>query len=205
MTQSEAARKLRSLPLISSVLERLKAQLSPDLTYHSHKHSEEVVEEAITLGEEAGLPAKTLELLAIAAAYHDAGFLEQKSSNEAIGAKLAAGAMEAAGYSKEDRELVRRMIMDTQLKPDRGRLRQIPSTQLSGYLLDADLGNLGRQDFFEKAELMIVESQAKDRQAFMKDLLEMVTTHSWHTQAAWTLKAAQQKINVEKLRSMLQS
>ena len=56
-------------------------------------------------------------LLAIAAAFHDAGFLKQLPKNEPIGANIAVEAMAKSGrFSLEERELVEQMILDTRFK-----------------------------------------------------------------------------------------
>ena len=90
-------------------------------------------------------PGKERELLVVAAIHHDAG-RHKKALNEPIGAELAAKAMSTAGgYTKREINTVKHMILDTTLLMDD--CAQISNTDLSPYLLDADLSNLGRQCF----------------------------------------------------------
>ena len=55
-------------------------------------------------------------------------------------------------FSQDDIEPIRRMILDTKLRPD-GPSHTI-SSRLSAWLVDADLANLGRSDFLEQTRLL---------------------------------------------------
>jgi len=153
-TITQACDEVRRHPIVSGTLALLARDLPKELSYHALPHTEDVISEAIRFAVTDNLAPREIELLAIAAACHDFGFVKSPVLNEPIGAAHAREQMErSGGYSSEEINLVERMILDTALVDTGNGPRQIPSTDLSRYLLDADLSNFGRDDFFDKGEL----------------------------------------------------
>jgi predicted metal-dependent HD superfamily phosphohydrolase len=149
------------------------------------------------------LPPRQLELLAIAAACHDVGFIRSSGSNEPIGAAFAREHMAChGGYSAEEILLVERMILDTALVETPDGPRQAPSTELSRYLLDADLSNFGRDDFFERGELQRQEL-GQEPKLFRKNTLALIRAHRWLTPAGQALRQDQKERNVATLESFI--
>lgn len=195
--------KFMATPIIRSVLELLEKSLSPDLTYHSHHHTREVLEEVLRFGVHDGLKERELWLLAVAAAFHDTGFLRQRFHNEQVGASLAVESMKAdSDFQSKEIELVHQMILDTRLNLKPSLRLQEPHTYLSPYLLDADLGNFGRDDFFEKGELERRERGVDDSE-FLSDVLALLLRHDWLTPAAKSLRSEGKRKNIETIRRML--
>ena len=199
----QASDRLREIPIIRGVLTRLQRELPSHLIYHAFEHTEDVFNECLRFGITDSLPERQLELLAIAAAFHDAGFIKSPVANEPIGAQLACEAMRGCGnYSDEEINLVNQMILDTTLQDTGTGLRQIPTTDLSRYLLDADLSNFGREDFFDKGELQRQEL-GYDREVFRKKSFDLLNCHRWLTNAACSLRQKKKDENVQLLRKML--
>lgn len=195
--------RLTSLPLISKIFNRLSAELPKNLTYHTPAHAREVVVEAISFGVTDGISARDLELLAIGAAFHDAGFLVREENNEILGAEMAEKAMrEEGGYSEEEIRLVREMIMDTSMTGGAFPGAQRATNFLSRYLLDADLSNFGREDFFEKLSL-VEQELGKSHREHLEQTFALFTRHSWCTPAAESLRSAQKERNKKKLEKLL--
>ena len=155
MTLGALLARIRALPIVADALTRLGKGLPSSLCYHSASHTEDVLQEALLFGLHDKLEPRALELIGVAAAYHDLGFLERSTDNETIGARLAGEAMDRfGGFSPDEQQLIKQAILDTQVKMTPEGPRQISNSWLSNYLLDADVSNLGRADFFEKAELV---------------------------------------------------
>ena len=130
-------------------------------------------------------------LLAIAAAFHDAGFLKQRPKNEPIGAKMAVEAMAKSGrFSLDERELVEQMILDTQLVMEGP--AQIANSRLSPWLLDADLANLGRDDFWDQTKLLAKELNIDLQNMMTQALMER---HDWQSPAGRRLFGAKKESN----------
>ncbi len=193
---SETVNQLRALPAVSLALTLLKSKLPANLQYHSYNHTEDVLYEVVQLALLDALSERETELLAVAAAWHDVGFIHTRTANEPFAAREMRSAVSVLGrYSDEELRTIEQMILDTALVPDGATFTQRASIPLSRYLLDADLANFGRADFFEKSELQRAESgEALD--SFRLKTQALVSNHSWLTKAARTLWQEQKEKNL---------
>ena len=201
--QKNLISQIKGDPVIASIHLRLASSLDPSLTYHTKEHSDDVTEMAIALGATDQLDEHSLLLLGIAAAYHDAGFIEHRNDHEIVSAKLAERAMEADGrFSKEDITLTRQMILDTKLQPD-GPSHKVRS-RLSPWLIDADLANLGRSDFLTQTGLLADELQVP-MDLMLKESLTLMNRHEWLSPAGTSNLGMQKDLNKSKLITMLEN
>ena len=202
--KTEIEQQIRRIPCVAAILKRLKEELPADLTYHNYHHTDEVVSEVSLFAAHDQLPEKEYLLLGIAAAFHDAGFLRSSVDNEVIGARIARTALEqAGGYSESDIRLVERMILDTRMLKTVSGSRQVATTEPSRYLLDADLGNLGRDDYAEKVEQLRRELR-HDLDAFERRAFRLLLNHRWHSPAAEALRSHGQAQNIVSLRMRIE-
>lgn len=185
--------EIKAEPLVTETVERLVSALDPTLHYHSPDHTKDVLRQTMELAQEDDLDARDVLLLAIAAAFHDAGFLEQRPKNEPIGAQMAVQAMSQTGrFSQAEQDLVEQMILDTQLIMEGP--AQISNSRLSPWLLDADLANLGRDDFWDQTRLL-----AKELEIEIASMLPMTRAlmqrHDWQSPAGKRLFSAKKESN----------
>lgn len=185
--------EIKAEPLVIETVQHLASTLDPTLYYHSPDHTKDVLRQTMELAEEDALDSRDVLLLAIAAAFHDAGFLEQRPKNEPIGAQMAVQAMSASGrFSPAEQGLVEQMILDTQLVMEGP--AQISNSRLSPWLLDADLANLGRDDFWDQTRLL-----AKELEIEIASMLPMTRAlmqrHDWQSPAGKRLFAAKKEAN----------
>lgn len=182
-----------SEPLVTETVDALVSDLDPTLYYHSPAHTKDVLRQTLELAEADALEDRDVLLLAIAAAFHDAGFLKQRPKNEPIGAKMAVEAMARSGrFSQEECDLVEQMILDTQLVMDGP--AQISNSRLSPWLLDADLANLGRDDFWDQTMLLARELDI-DRQNMLPMTQALMQRHDWQSPAGRRLFGAKKESN----------
>ncbi len=194
---------MQKLPVVRRTLELLKEKLPRELYYHSAPHTDDVLSETLRFALTDKLSPREIELLAIAAACHDVGFITRPVMNESLGAEHARLEMtKAGGYTEEEIALVERMILDTALVETAVGPKQIPSTNLSRYLLDADLSNFGRDDFFDKGELQRKELGV-DQEIFRKNSFALLNAHRWLTNAAMKLRQNKKEQNLSLLKSMV--
>ena len=119
--------------------------------------------------------------------------LKQRPKNEPIGAQMAIDAMAKTGrFSKEECDLVEQMILDTQLVMDGP--AQISNSRLSPWLLDADLANLGRDDFWDQTMLLARELNI-DRQKMLPMTQALMQRHDWQSPAGRRLFGAKKESN----------
>ena len=199
--QAEVIDRVKSDPVVSSIHLVLSAQLDESLTYHSKEHSDQVTEMAIALGAVDLLDERSLLLLGIGAAYHDAGFIEHRADHELVSAKLAEEAMSADGrFSSEEIRLTRQMILDTKLEPA-GPTHKV-NTRLSPWLIDADLANLGRPDFLEQTKLLANELGVP-MDLMLNESLALMNRHVWQSPAGQAALGNQKEHNKSDLVTML--
>jgi predicted metal-dependent HD superfamily phosphohydrolase len=132
------------------IVERLRNELKPDLTYHNLAHTLGVAEAAQEIGEEEGLSAEELRLLKTAALYHDAGFLLAYRDHENASCSLAKKILPRFGFTSQEIDKICGMITAT-------RIPQQPYNLLEEVLVDADLDYLGRDDYAEIADSLYNE------------------------------------------------
>ena len=194
----------RTLPLVEMALRQLGEGLSPALVYHSRGHTEDVLEQVLLFASTDGLTLRECELLAVAAAFHDYGFLVRNTENEILGAEACEREMlNHGGFSPEEQKAVMTAILDTQVKMTPEGPRQVSTSKFSDYLLDADVSNLGREDFFEKAELVRAEAGVVDAAKFLNGLVVFLRAHRWYSPAAQQLRGTGKAKNVEALRARI--
>jgi predicted metal-dependent HD superfamily phosphohydrolase len=192
------------LPIISSTIHKLRHELPPEYCYHTAEHTEDVLKEALFFAFEDNLCYQDLYLLALAAAFHDIGFLTRPSNNETLGAEVARKELSMIStISEQEREVVSQMILDTTLQKTEKGLKQIPHTPLSRYLLDADVSNFGRVDFFEKAELVRKEIGSPDKSLFDRNTLALLEVHEWYSASAQRMRTSQKNNNLNELRRII--
>ncbi len=206
-------------PIVREAFDRLYNALPSDLYYHNVQHTLDVFEHALLLGRHGGLDTRDLKLLAIAAAWHDTGFIEMRHQNEPIAALWAQDAMERAGtFSRTDIADVRAAILDTEMKleTETGIRIQRAAGRISPWLLDADLSNFGRRSFFDsmlklfreihRREITSADELYRSQEAeFLKGTLQMLKRHHWQTDAGYQLLQGQKENNIAKLKKLIDS
>lgn len=198
------ASNLLSLPIVQNILEILEQKLPPSLSFHSLAHTYDVFGEAMSFAIAESRSDKELELIAIAAAFHDAGFIKQMEDNEEIGAKMAIASMRATkDYPVEEINMVAQMILDTKISTRKGDDFQRANTELSPYLLDADVSNFGRDDFFERMDARVLELQAASHTQIYSQTLELMKKHKWQTSIARSRRQTQKLENMKRLEDYL--
>jgi len=193
--------EIKAEPLVTETVQRLVSSLDPTLYYHSPDHTKDVLRQSMELAREDALDSRDVLLLAIAAAFHDAGFLEQRPKNEPIGAQMAVQAMAESGrFTESEQQLVEQMILDTQLVMEGP--AQISNSRLSPWLLDADLANLGREDFWQQTELLAKELNM-DMASMMPMTRALMQRHDWQSPAGKRLFEHKKASNFVALESEL--
>lgn len=128
------------------VLDRLEHELLPGLTYHSLEHTQnEVVPAADRLATLEKVGDEDHLLLLTGAYFHDLGFIRQRQDHESVSIQLAEQTLPGFGYSDAQIAVVRGIIQAT-------RLPQSPTTLLERIMADADMDDLGHEDFWKRSK-----------------------------------------------------
>ncbi|MGD8986436.1 MAG: HD domain-containing protein, partial [Desulfobacteraceae bacterium] len=131
------------------VRELFRDELPAGIKYHNADHTlhstKGVVAVANNLAKLEDVSELDRELIIAAAYFHDTGYIREYEKNEPIAARMAGRVLKLIGYKPEEIEKVQKMILATD--PD-----VEPKTHVEKILCDADLDNLGREDFFQLDE-----------------------------------------------------
>ncbi len=186
---------------IAYALNRLEAQLAPDMTYHSLGHTRnDVIPAATRLAGLAGLSETDTALLRVGAAFHDLGFTDHPQEHELCSVRIAAQVLPAFGFDARSIERVLGMIMAT-------RLPQSPRHLIERLLTDADLDGLGREDFFARSAELLAERRAYGRsvsdEQWWREQVAFLSEHRYWTSYAQQLRGEGKARNLRLLQERL--
>lgn len=192
------------------VFERLQKELSGDLFFHDLHHTkDDVLPAAERLAEREGVTGDDLLLLRTAALYHDIGYVEQYDQHELISAKIASETLPSFGYSSEQIDRVRKIILATQMQETDGRHVQLADSddKLQEIMCDADLDALGRDDCFMLGHNLRRELNSRGMSLGLRDWYEFqlrfLENHTYFTEAARTSREAGKQKHIEELNTLL--
>lgn len=182
-------------------LHRLEQDLSPQLFYHSLAHTrDEVAPAADQFASIEGVVGKDYQLLMTTVYFHDIGFIVQYDDHESVSIRIATHILPDFGFMPEDVEVICNAIQAT-------RLPQSPKTLLERILVDADLDNLGKEDFFRRSqdlrrELTLLGRGMSDQEWYASQM-KFIKGHKYWTTAAKDLRNAQKQRNIADLERLL--
>lgn len=179
------------------VLGRLETELDPCLTYHSARHTIDVMQSTERLAVAENVDSRFKDLLMVAALFHDSGFLLSMDDHEDHGCILVREVLPDYGFSSEDIEEICKLIMATKLP-------QTPVNLFEQIICDADLDYLGRKDFFTLGEGLFTEFLAR---GIVKDFcdwdniqIKFLSSHRYFTQCSLALREPVKQVHLEKIK-----
>ena len=128
------------------VFDLYKNALPQKVVYHNQNHTLQVVKAANEIALAENISDKDLEILLLAAWFHDLGFTKELKNHEEISKKIAAEYLSKKGFPKEKISKIQSVI-DATIMP------QNPSNKLDEIICDADLYHLGTNEFDKKSKL----------------------------------------------------
>ena len=162
--------------------EILQNKLPEILCYHCIEHTHEVVKAAKMIGEGMGLHPDQLEVVELAAWFHDLGYCEVVENHEEVSANIALSFLESQDFSNERSAQVVGCIMATKMP-------QSPKNEMEAVLCDADLAHLGTAQYIQKSELLKKEIELLNGKTISeKDWLignvDFISNHKYFTNVA---------------------
>ena len=184
-----------------------KDELPSGIKFHDANHTLHPARGVVAIANRIALSEKISEhdreLLIAAAYFHDTGYIREYAKNEPIAARMAGRILKLIGYRPEEVEKVQKMILATDLARN-------PRTRLEKILCDADLDNLGREDFF-KLDSKLREGRrirgldVSDDIKWYKGTLEVIKNHKYYTESQIKLREEQKQKNIKQLLKKLQN
>ncbi|MBN8584744.1 MAG: HD domain-containing protein [Ignavibacteria bacterium] len=171
-------------------------KLSPNMIYHNYAHTLDVVNNSIKIGTKSGLNDSELEIVTLAAWFHDSGYTVTYNGHEDAGKEIAAKFLNEHNYDPGKINLVLGCINSTKMP-------QAPQNLMEQVICDADLIHFGQEDFFEYSELLKTEWETLginhvSEADWYKASVDLLSTHRFFTQYARRKFSQQQSINLLK-------
>ena len=162
-------------------------------TYHNWVHTCQVRDEAILLARQAGLKAEELEMLNLAAIFHDAGFSETYTGHEDAGVKIAHQFLTSVSYPGDKIRIIENLILATKVDVK-------PRTLLESLLKDADTSSIGRSHFqiytnSLRKELNAVQNALLSKRDWALANLQFLDEHEYYSDVARERYAQTKEVN----------
>lgn len=183
------------------VAQLFRERLDVRYRYHNLVHTTEVVEAAKEIGEASGLDHDALEVVMLAAWFHDAGIVRKYSPHEVEGAEIAAEFLLRHRFDPARIDGVRRCILATDICA-------VPATLEEKVICDADLKHIGTKRFWERSEDLREEweqllGERFDDREWLHKQISFVTDRRYHTDYARDTYQEGLERNGKKLRKKL--
>jgi len=171
-------------------------KLSPNMIYHNYAHTLDVVNNSIKIGTKSGLNDSEVEIVTLAAWFHDSGYTVTYNGHEDAGKEIAAKFLNEHNYDPGKINLVLGCINSTKMP-------QAPQNLMEQVICDADLIHFGQEDFFEYSELLKTEWETMginhvSEADWYKASVDLLSTHRFFTQYARRKFSQQQSVNLLK-------
>ncbi len=122
------------------VMRLLREGLTKDHIFHNLQHALAVRSAALDIGQELAFSEEEMEILELAALFHDIGFVEVYEGHEQVSKRIAREFLEEHGYEEGKKEIVLNCINAT--IPGKQ-----PENKLEEVIKDADLMGLGMDNY----------------------------------------------------------
>jgi len=90
-------------------------QLAQGITYHNLAHTKEAVNAAKTIGEKSGISKNQMEMVLLAAWFHDVGIIENYNDHEVKSAELCSEFLTKHRYPKNKIDTIVHIIRSTRI------------------------------------------------------------------------------------------
>jgi predicted metal-dependent HD superfamily phosphohydrolase len=161
------------------VMARYTEKLPAWARYHTLEHTREVVAGCVEIGTGMSLTGEEMEIIILAAWFHDIGYLDGAEEHEARGVRIAEDFLHEQRYPEARIPLVTGCIAATKVP-------QRPTTVLEQIVCDADLMYIGGPRFRERSDALREEWQLRMGVRFgdvewLQKNIEFVGSCEFHT------------------------
>lgn len=160
------------------VINLLKTKIPPRYYYHNYEHTLYVIDKVIEIGSKENCSARELELLSVAALWHDTGYINTYAGHEEESCRLARQYLPGYAFTNDDINKICGMIMATKIP-------QSPQNKPEEIIADADLEYLGTNNAAVQAKNLFKELNAINplltKQDWNKIEIDFLTAHHYFT------------------------
>lgn len=180
----------------------LKNSRCKSLAFHNVKHTLEVFKNVQIIAENENINASDLEILKIAALFHDTGIIETFMGHEAISVNYA------TDYFFSEQNLSNKKIAKVLNCINATKMPQNPKTNLEKIICDADLFHLAEANYLAKNKLLRIEWKNNldlifDDKEWYKLNIDFLSKHKYHTSYGLDVLENKKSNNIKLLNSIL--
>ena len=157
-------------------------RISPEYVYHNFEHIREVVDAINQIAAGYDLTEKELEILRLAAWFHDTGYDDGPDQHEERSCQHATAFLRSVDYPEEDLKQVLEVILAT-------RVPYRPANLLQEIMCDADMSHLGNKTYWDRCgrvrqELNLTQKRLMSEPEWVELELNFVRNHHYDTEVA---------------------
>lgn len=181
----------------------LGEKLADWVAYHDYQHTDETFRASREIALACNLGPGELEIVLLAALFHDTGYIETVRGHERKSVAIATEFLRKREYPEESIRSVAGCILATTVP-------QKPRNLLEQVVCDADMLYVGREEFFHKNDLLKSEQEGREGKAvdpaeWLRTTLAFLEAQNYHTDYCRGKLTAGLKENIEAVRKQLDS
>ena len=184
------------------IFAKLDKELPNDLFYHGLHHTKGMYQSAIEIAEQENIEGNDLNLVRVAALFHDSGFTSTYENHEEAGCAIVKTELPRFGYSSKEIETVCAMIMATKVP-------QTAKTDLEKVICDADLDYLGTDKFERIGNTLLEELNGRgaglDEIKWNELQVNFLKNHKFYTETCIRLREPVKQQHLEMLMASVAS
>lgn len=187
----------RAIKRVKDIIDRNTPE---EYEFHNFNHTLRVVNAALEIGKAYKLSGDELEILQLAAWFHDTGYADKYKGHEDKSKEYAKGFLESEDYPEGKKKQVLACIEAT-------RMPQNPNNLLEKIICDADLIHLGKKSFFKRNEKLRKEwiasqdFQSTDEEWYYKNI-DFLENHVYHTSYVQNEYGLRKEKNIRRLKQL---
>ncbi len=184
--------------LLSEHIQKYYKENNPvENVYHNIEHIKEVVEMTQIIAEASNVKGNELDLVTAAAWLHDIGHIKTWENHEVLSANYAKNYMTSCKCSKKEIDIVIGCIRATAIPHN-------PKNLLEEIICDADVSDLGLDNFFEKSELLKQEFENRKNKTFsdflwIKENIDFISKTTFYTPYGKEVLEKKRQVNYKEL------
>jgi len=178
-------------------------KINPEYSFHNLKHIQRTVNAANLIAENSDLNKSDIEIVNLAAWFHDIGHLESYDGHEEKSAEIAEKFLVENNYPIDKKIKVLECIRATKLSPS-------PKNILEKIIRDADIVHLGKKSFFKRNKELrkewgkILGKEFTDDE-WTKNDIEFFDSHDFYTDFAKSHFNEQKGKNLETIKKTMEN
>lgn len=179
----------------------LEHRLKPGFSYHTIDHTRQVVYACREIGINCNLSAAEIDLLVLAAWFHDLGYLEKYDGHEEESIKMAEAFF-------DEKEVNRGLVDDVTSLIEATKMDHVPRNLMEEVIKDADLYNLATPEALDnsdaiRSEWVLFRKMELSDKKWEKFNLNFFKQHIYYTSYGKAVLEERKQKNIKKLKKRL--